>query len=111
MTPELIPAEIHQTPAAIRATLEETRADAAAAAAAMRKRGTRRIYLIGNGTSLYSSMAVAYSIAVARSHILFAPVTPKRCFQSLTQPTASPARPRAAISVRRALSPPERTPP
>ena len=61
MTPELIPAEIHQTPAAIRATLEETRADAAAAAAAMRKRGTRRIYLIGNGTSLYSSMAATYT--------------------------------------------------
>ena len=61
MTPELIPAEIHETPAAIRSTLEETRADAATAAAAMRKRGTRRIYLIGNGTSLYSSMAAAYT--------------------------------------------------
>ncbi len=61
MTPELIPAEIHETPAAIRSTLEETRADAAAAAAAMRTRGARRIYLIGNGTSLYSSLAAAYT--------------------------------------------------
>ena len=41
MTPELIPAEIHQTPAAIRATLEETRADAAAAAAATAAAATK----------------------------------------------------------------------
>ena len=61
MTTELIPAEIHETPAAIRSTMEETRADAASAAAAMRTRGTRRIYLIGNGTSLYSSMAATYT--------------------------------------------------
>jgi hypothetical protein len=34
-------------------------------------------------------------------------LAPKRCFQWLPQPTAPPARPRAAISVRLALSPTE----
>ena len=68
-------------------------------------RASRRFLVRRTRRALYSSMAVAHSIAVARSHLLFAPVTPKRCFQSLTQPTASPARPRAAISVRPALSP------
>jgi glucosamine--fructose-6-phosphate aminotransferase (isomerizing) len=61
MTTELIPAEIHDTANAIRTTLAETRPDAAAAAALMHARGVRRIYLIGNGTSLYSSMAATYT--------------------------------------------------
>jgi glutamine---fructose-6-phosphate transaminase (isomerizing) len=61
MTEELIPQEIRDTPAAIRATLEQTRPSARAAAAAMRSRTPRHIYLIGNGTSLYSSMAAAYT--------------------------------------------------
>jgi glucosamine--fructose-6-phosphate aminotransferase (isomerizing) len=61
MSTELIPTEIHEIPAAIRSTLADTRLDASSAAEAMRLRDARRIYLIGNGTSLYSSMAAAYT--------------------------------------------------
>lgn len=57
----LIPQEIHDTPEAIRATVDEARSQAAQAAAAMRERSPRRIFLIGNGTSLYSSMAASYT--------------------------------------------------
>ena len=59
---ELIPQEIDDTPAAIRATLADTHPAARAAAAALRARKPRRIFIIGNGTSLYTSMA-ATSIA------------------------------------------------
>jgi glutamine---fructose-6-phosphate transaminase (isomerizing) len=61
MTEELIPTEIHAIPTAIRATVAETRPAAREAAAAMRARSPRRIYFIGNGTSLYSSMAAVYT--------------------------------------------------
>ncbi len=57
----IIPQEIYDTPAAIRATLREARPQAQLAAEAMRQRGPRRIFLIGNGTSLYSSMAAVYT--------------------------------------------------
>ncbi len=61
MTDELIPAEIHAIPGAIQSTFSETHPAAREAAAAIRSRGPRRIYFIGNGTSLYSSMAAAYT--------------------------------------------------
>ncbi len=67
MTEELIPSEIQETPAAIRATVDATREVAAQAAAMMRLRTSEneavhsRIFLIGNGTSLYSSQAAAYT--------------------------------------------------
>jgi glucosamine--fructose-6-phosphate aminotransferase (isomerizing) len=67
MTEEQILTEIYETPAAIRATVGGTRPAAAEAAEAMRVRASRgdvsssRIYLIGNGTSLYSSQAAAYT--------------------------------------------------
>ena len=58
---EFIPNEIHDTPAAIRATIKETRPAANQAASAVLARKPRRIFLVGNGTSLYSSMAAAYT--------------------------------------------------
>jgi glucosamine--fructose-6-phosphate aminotransferase (isomerizing) len=58
---ELIPQEIEDTPAAILATLKETRAAAHEAARALQARSPRRIYIIGNGTSLYTSMAASYT--------------------------------------------------
>lgn len=58
---ELIPQEIADTPKAIEATVKETRPAAAAAAAALRKNSLRRVYIIGNGTSLYTSMAAVYT--------------------------------------------------
>lgn len=61
MTTELIPLEIDETPAAIRATLAETRPAAQKAAEAIRSRAPKRIFVIGNGTSLYTSMAAAYT--------------------------------------------------
>jgi len=61
MAQELIPQEIHASPAAIRATVNDTRPAASQAAEQMRARHPRRIYLIGNGTSLYSSMAASYT--------------------------------------------------
>jgi len=61
MINEIIPQEIFETPDAIRATVAETRAAAREAAAAIRSRAPRRIFIIGNGTSLYSSMAAAYT--------------------------------------------------
>jgi glucosamine--fructose-6-phosphate aminotransferase (isomerizing) len=61
MTTEMIPLEIDETPAAIRATLKDTRLSAAKAAEAIRKLPPKRIYIIGNGTSLYTSMAAVYT--------------------------------------------------
>jgi glucosamine--fructose-6-phosphate aminotransferase (isomerizing) len=58
---ELIPQEIEDTPAAIRATMADTRPAAHEAAQALRKGKPRRIYIIGNGTSLYTSMAATYA--------------------------------------------------
>src|SRR5512134_1195845 len=65
MTEGQIQTEIFDTPAAIRATVDETRQAAAEAAEAMRARTSQgagsRIFVIGNGTSLYSSQAAAYT--------------------------------------------------
>ena len=61
MSAELIPLEIDETPQAIRATLRETRAAADATAHAIQERAPGRIFIIGNGTSLYSSLAGAYT--------------------------------------------------
>jgi glucosamine--fructose-6-phosphate aminotransferase (isomerizing) len=61
MSVETIPLEISETPAAIRATLQETHPASRRAAEAMQARQPRRIYIIGNGTSLYSSMAASYT--------------------------------------------------
>ncbi len=57
----LIPKEIHETPEAIRSTITEARGQANFAAEAMRGRKPRRIFLIGNGTSYYSSVAASYT--------------------------------------------------
>src|SRR5579859_3480800 len=57
----LIPQEIFETPQAIRATVKDARPHAYRAAEVMRERKPRRIFLIGNGTSLYSSMAASYT--------------------------------------------------
>jgi len=61
MTIELIPLEIDETPNAIRSTLNEARASAKQAAKEIRSRNPRRIFVIGNGTSLYTSMAATYT--------------------------------------------------
>jgi glucosamine--fructose-6-phosphate aminotransferase (isomerizing) len=61
---ELIPQEIDDTLAAIRATLADTRPAARQAAAALRARKMRRIFVIGNGTSLYTSMAATSTARV-----------------------------------------------
>jgi glucosamine--fructose-6-phosphate aminotransferase (isomerizing) len=53
-----IPLEIRQGPDAIRATLEHARPSAAEAAEKLR-RGLRRLFVIGNGTSYHSSLACA----------------------------------------------------
>jgi len=58
---ELIPQEIEDTPAAIQATLADTRLAAHAAARAIQTGKSRRIFIIGNGTSLYTSMAATYT--------------------------------------------------
>ena len=58
---EFIPQEIEETPAAIRATIADTRPAARAAAQAIRTRKPQRIYIIGNGTSLYTSIAASYT--------------------------------------------------
>jgi glucosamine--fructose-6-phosphate aminotransferase (isomerizing) len=61
MSVETIPVEISETPSAIQATLQETHQASRQAAEAMRGRRPRRIFIIGNGTSLYSSMAACYT--------------------------------------------------
>ena len=61
---ELIPQEIEDTPAAIRATISQTRPVAHAAAKAIRNRRPQRIFVIGNGTSLYTSMAATYTARI-----------------------------------------------
>jgi glucosamine--fructose-6-phosphate aminotransferase (isomerizing) len=54
----LIAAEIAEEPGAIRATVRDSRAAARAAADALRGRGLRRLFVLGNGTSYHSSLAV-----------------------------------------------------
>ena len=53
----LIPAEIRAEGAAIRSTVAESAAAARVAATALRSGGVRRLFLIGNGTSLHSALA------------------------------------------------------
>lgn len=75
MADELVRREIAEAPAAIRATLVETRDAAEQAAAAIRGRTPRRIYFIGNGTSYYSSLAatsLARSLAAAEDPLVLA---------------------------------------
>jgi glucosamine--fructose-6-phosphate aminotransferase (isomerizing) len=61
MNEEFIPIEIHDTPLAIRDTVTQARPAAEQIAAAMREQAPGRIFLIGNGTSLYSSLAASYT--------------------------------------------------
>jgi glucosamine--fructose-6-phosphate aminotransferase (isomerizing) len=61
MTTEIIPLEIDETPEAIHATLKDTRPSVLKAAEAISKRSASRIFVIGNGTSLYTSMAGTYT--------------------------------------------------
>src|ERR1051325_4212009 len=61
MDTEIIPLEIDETPDAIRLTLKEARPAAQKAAEAIRQRSPHRIFIIGNGTSLYASMAASYT--------------------------------------------------
>ncbi len=58
---EFIPQEIEDIPAAIQATLLATQPAAHDTARALRKSKPRRIFIIGNGTSLYTSMAASYT--------------------------------------------------
>ena len=53
----IIPAEIHDEPAAIRSTIAGSLEGARAAATALRRGGVRRLFVIGNGTSYHSSLA------------------------------------------------------
>ena len=55
----LIPAEIRAEGAAIRATVEACSASARDVASALRSGGVRRLYLVGDGTSLHSALAAA----------------------------------------------------
>src|SRR5215218_6632850 len=61
MSSESILREVRELPAAIRATLRETRPSAVRAASAMRERSPRRVYVIGNGTSFYSALAASHA--------------------------------------------------
>jgi len=51
--------EIHAGPDAIRATLRDAMSPAREAAALLRARGSRRVFVIGNGTSYHSALAAA----------------------------------------------------
>lgn len=55
----IVPSEIREGPAAIRATIERSRPAAAAAAEVLRARQIRRVFVLGNGTSFHSSLAAA----------------------------------------------------
>jgi glucosamine--fructose-6-phosphate aminotransferase (isomerizing) len=57
----LISEEIRATPDAIRATIDETRPTARVAAGAIKARAPRRVFITGNGTSYYSSLAASYT--------------------------------------------------
>jgi glucosamine--fructose-6-phosphate aminotransferase (isomerizing) len=61
MSSEGILREVRELPAAIRATLKETRPSAVEAASATRERSPRRVYVIGNGTSFYAALAASYT--------------------------------------------------
>jgi glucosamine--fructose-6-phosphate aminotransferase (isomerizing) len=55
----LIPREIHDGPDAIRSTLREAGPAAGEAAALLRDRDVRRVFVIGNGTSRHSALAAS----------------------------------------------------
>ena len=55
----IVAEEIHAGPEAIRATLRDSLMPAREAAALLRARGSRRIFVIGNGTSYHSALAAA----------------------------------------------------
>jgi glucosamine--fructose-6-phosphate aminotransferase (isomerizing) len=55
----IVPAEIAEEPAAIRATLTDSRDAVQRVAASLRSTGVTRIHVIGNGTSYHSSLAAA----------------------------------------------------
>ena len=55
----IVPSEIRAEGEAIRATLTASLLDARSAATALRAAGTRRIHVIGNGTSYHSALAAA----------------------------------------------------
>jgi glucosamine--fructose-6-phosphate aminotransferase (isomerizing) len=60
MSEAIVPGEILDGPRAIRETVAAALEPARAAAAAVRERGIERVYLIGNGTSLHTSLAAAF---------------------------------------------------
>jgi glutamine---fructose-6-phosphate transaminase (isomerizing) len=55
----IVPSEIREGPAAIRATVEQSRPTAAAIAGILRDAHVRRVFVLGNGTSYHSSLAAA----------------------------------------------------
>lgn len=55
----IVPSEIREGPAAIRATVASAEASVRAVAAALREREIRRVWVIGNGTSYHSSLHAA----------------------------------------------------
>lgn len=59
MTTAIIPGEIAQGPDAIRRTVVDARPMSRDIAAKLRRKGVRRIHVIGNGTSYHSSLAAA----------------------------------------------------
>jgi glutamine---fructose-6-phosphate transaminase (isomerizing) len=61
----VVPREIREGPDAVRLTVETARGQARAVADGWRRRGIRRIHVIGNGTSFHSSLA---SAALYRRH-------------------------------------------
>lgn len=58
---EIIYAEINQTPHAIRETIELSKSAAHTIAQELGARSIQRLFLIGNGTSYYSSLAAGYT--------------------------------------------------
>lgn len=58
---DIIPKEIFETPQAITQTIEHTLPQAKKAAIQLHKYHPRRIFLIGNGTSYYTSLAASYT--------------------------------------------------
>jgi glucosamine--fructose-6-phosphate aminotransferase (isomerizing) len=60
MTEAILPGEILDSPRAIRETVHAAGDAARAAADRLRAAGTRRLYLIGNGTSFHSALAAAF---------------------------------------------------
>lgn len=61
MSEEFIYEEICETPRAIRETLANSLPQAHAIAEDLQRRSVQRIFVIGNGTSYYSSLAAAYT--------------------------------------------------